>query len=190
MTKPISSETQNALKVLLQKKTPYSQIIKILPNISKSIIGNHNKKFSGGAQHTNVGRVSKIFAKTQRYIATSIRNGKMDGPKGAVRFLSSQFIPMTASDVKKMLRKKGFKARRKVKTNMVSRDNKKVRLAWAKAHRHYMVTDWRKWVFSDETRMNVWGSDSVSFYWSDKPGTMQPHQTTTKAQNNGGEVMF
>ncbi|KAG2191415.1 hypothetical protein INT46_008104 [Mucor plumbeus] len=161
MTKPISSETQNALKVLLQKKTPYSQIIKLLPNISKSIIGNHNKKFSGGAQHINVGRVSKISGKTQRYIATSIRNGRMDGPKGAVRFLASQFIPMTTSGVKKMLRKKGFKARRK-----------------------------RKWVFSDETRVNMWGSDSVSFYWSDKPGTMQPHQTTTKVQNNGDGVMF
>jgi len=36
----------------------------------------------------------------------------------------------------------------------------------------------------------MWGSDSVSFYWSDKPGTMQPHQTTTKVQNNGGGVMF
>ncbi|KAG2211510.1 hypothetical protein INT46_008639 [Mucor plumbeus] len=114
----------------------------------------------------------------------------MDEPKGAVRFLASQFIPMTTSGVKKMLRKKGFKARRKVKTNMVSRDNKKVRLAWAKAHRHCTVTDWRKWVFSDGTRVNMWGSDSVSFYWPDKPGTMQPHQTTPKVQNNGGGVMF
>jgi hypothetical protein len=136
MTKPISSETQNELKVLLQKeKTPYSQIIKLLPNISKSTIGNYNKKFFGGAQHTNVGRVSKISAKAQRYIASSIRNGRMDGPKDAVRFLASQFIPMTTSGAKKTLRKKGFKARRKViKTNMVSRDNKKFRLAWAKAH--------------------------------------------------------
>ncbi|KAG2210649.1 hypothetical protein INT46_011549 [Mucor plumbeus] len=171
MTKPISSETQNALKVLLQKKTPYSQIIKLLPNISKSTIGNYNKKFFGGAQHTNVGRVSKISAKAQRYIASSIRNGRMDGPKGAVSFLASQFIPMTTSGVKKMLRKKGFKAIRK-------------------AHRHYTVTAWRKWVLSDETRVNMWGFDSVSFYWSDKPGTMQPHQTTTKVQNNGGGVMF
>ncbi|KAG2198234.1 hypothetical protein INT46_009013 [Mucor plumbeus] len=57
---------------------------------------------------------------------------------------------------------------------MVSRDNKKVCLAWAKAHRHYTVT----------------GCRNVSFYWSDKPGTIQPHQTTTKVQNNGGGVMF
>ncbi|KAG2196682.1 hypothetical protein INT46_009605 [Mucor plumbeus] len=147
MTKPLSSENQNALKVLLQKKTPYSQIIKLLPNISKSTIGNYNKKFFGGAQHTNVGRVSKISAKAQRYIVSSIRNGRMDGPKG---------------------KKKG-------KDQYVSRDNKKVRLAWAKAHRHYTVADWRKWVLSNETRVKMWGSDSVSFYWSDKPGTMQPH---------------
>ncbi|KAG2189709.1 hypothetical protein INT46_004303 [Mucor plumbeus] len=76
-----------------------------------------------------------------------MRNGGMDGPKGAVRILASQFILMTTSSVKKLLRKKGFKSRRK-------------------------------------------GSDSVFFYWSDKPGTIQPHQTTTKVQNNGGGVMF
>ena len=84
-----------------------------------------------------------------------MRDGGMDGPKGAVRILASQFILMTTSSVKKLLRKKGFKSRRKVRTNMVSRDNKKVCLAWAKAHRHYTVTGWPKWVFSDETRVNM-----------------------------------
>ena len=97
---------------------------------------------------------------------------------------------MTNDGVKKMLRRKGFKARRKVKTNMISKDNQKLRLAWAKAHRHLSISDWRKWIFSDETRVNMWGSDGVSYYWSDKPGTMQPHQITPKVQNNGGGVMF
>ena len=36
----------------------------------------------------------------------------------------------------------------------------------------------------------MWGSNSVSYYWSDKPGRMQPHQITTQVQNNGGGVMF
>jgi transposase len=190
MTKPISSETQNSLKVLLQKKTPYSKILKLIPNISKSTIGNYNKKFFGSRQPVNMGRPSKISAKTQQYIANNIKNGRIDGLKGAVRFLASQDVPMTTSGVKRMLRKKGFKARRKVLTNMISHDNQKARLAWAKAHRHYTVADWRNWVFSDKTRVNMWGSDSVSFYWSNKPGTMQPHQTTTKVQNNGGGVIF
>ncbi len=75
--------------------------------------------------------------------------------KGAVRFLASQNISMTNDGVKKMLRKKGFKARRKAKTNFISSTNMKLRLSWAKAHRHLTVADWRRWVFSDETRVNM-----------------------------------
>ncbi|KAG2214511.1 hypothetical protein INT46_005130 [Mucor plumbeus] len=151
MTKALPIDTQNSLKLLLQQNTPYSQIMKQLPNVSK---------------------------------------GTINGPKGAAKFLGSQNVSMTNDGVKKMLRRKGFKAGRKVKTNMISKDNQKLRLAWAKTHRLLSISDWRKWIFSDETRVNMWGSDGVSYYWSDKPGTMQPHQITPKVQNNGGGVMF
>ena len=73
---------------------------------------------------------------------------------------------------------------------MISGGNRKVRLAWAKVHRHLTVSDWHNWVFFDETRVNMWGSNGVSYYWSDKPGTMQPHQITTQVQNNGDGVML
>ena len=190
MTKPIPMDTQNALKVLLGKKTPYSKIMKMLPNVSKTTISKYNKRFFGGAKPTHVGRKSQITSKTQQYIGDCIRNGKMDGPKAAVKFLASQGIPMTTDGLKKMLRRNGFKARRKVNTNLISTNNIKRRLAWAKAHRHYTVADWRKWVFSDETRVNIWGSDGTSYYWSDEPGSMRPHQIKTRVQNNGGGVMF
>ena len=190
MTKPLSKDNQNSLKILLQKRTPYSKIMKILPNISKTTISKYNKLFFGGASPTLVGRKPRIPEKTQQYIANSIRNGKMDRPKAAVKFLASQGISMTYDGVKKMLRRNGFKARRKVNTNLITQTNMKLRLAWAKAHRHYNAADWSRWVFSDETRVNMWGSDGVSYYWSDKPGTMRPHQIKTQVQDNGGGVMF
>ncbi|KAG1488160.1 hypothetical protein G6F52_014011 [Rhizopus delemar] len=33
------------------------------------------------------------------------------------------------------------------------------RLKWAKAHKDWTEDDWRRMVFSDETKVNVWGSD-------------------------------
>ena len=190
MTKVLSKDTQDSLKILLQKRTPYSEIMKQLPNVGKTSISKYNKKFFGGAKPTCLARKPKVSLQTQQYIANRIRNGKIDGPKGAVQILASQGVSMTIDGVKKMLRKKGFKARRRVKTNMISADNRKLRLAWAKAHRHYQIADWRKWVFSDETRVNMWGSDGISYYWSDKSGTMRPHEVKTQVQNNGGGVMF
>ncbi|GAN08163.1 hypothetical protein MAM1_0191c07670 [Mucor ambiguus] len=60
-----------------------------------------------------MGRSLRIFAKTQQYIANNIKNGKIDEPKGAVRFSAPQDVPMTTSGVKSMFRKKRFKAERK-----------------------------------------------------------------------------
>ncbi|KAG1400988.1 hypothetical protein G6F59_013105 [Rhizopus arrhizus] len=41
----------------------------------------------------------------------------------------------------------------------------KKRLAWANAHKDWTKNDWRRIVFSDETKVNVWGSDGVKYYW-------------------------
>ena len=103
--------------------------MKILPKVSKTTISDYNKKFFGGAKPTRLGRKPKVTEKTQLYITNSIRNERMDGPKGAVKFLASQKIAMTNDGVKKLFRKKASKARRKFKANMISQANKKLRLA-------------------------------------------------------------
>jgi hypothetical protein len=66
---------------------------------------------------------------------------------------------MSLSGAKKLLNEIGFKAKRKNKTNFISATNKKLRLAWARKHRQLTVSDWRKRVISDKTRVNMWGSD-------------------------------
>ncbi|KAG2194008.1 hypothetical protein INT46_007120 [Mucor plumbeus] len=55
----------------------------------------------------------------------------------------------------------------KVKTNFVNATIEKKRFAWAKKYLHYTVNAWLKWGFSDETRINMWGSDGKFYYWTD-----------------------
>jgi hypothetical protein len=58
-----------------------------------------------------------------------VRNGSLDGPRGAQEYLQSINISMSLSGAKKLLNEIGFKAKRKNKTNFVSAANKKLRLA-------------------------------------------------------------
>ncbi|KAG2189832.1 hypothetical protein INT46_005820 [Mucor plumbeus] len=44
--------------------------------------------------------------------------------------------------------------------------------------------------FSGKTRVNMGGSVSEFFYWSDVPGTNRPHQVRPQAQGIGDGVMF
>jgi len=58
-------------------------------------------------------------------------------------------VDMSLSGIRKGLKKRGFDAKRKIKTNFVSKDNKAERYAWAKKYRNYTLIDWRQWVISD-----------------------------------------
>jgi len=120
-----------------------------------------------------------------------VRNGSLDGLRGAQEYLRSTNISMLFSGAEKLHNGMGFKAKRKNKTNFVSAANKKLRLAWARKHRQLTVFDWRKWVFSGKTRVNIGGSDSESFYcWADVPGTTRPHKVRSQVQGSGDGVML
>ncbi|KAG2214661.1 hypothetical protein INT46_005678 [Mucor plumbeus] len=49
---------------------------------------------------------------------------------------------------------------------------------------------WRQWVFSDETRVNLWGSDGNSYYWSDGGDILPPYQMEPHVEGDGGSVLF
>ncbi|EIE81719.1 hypothetical protein RO3G_06424 [Rhizopus delemar RA 99-880] len=54
------------------------------------------------------------------------------------------------------------------------------RLKWAKAHKDWTEDDWRRMVFSDETKINVWG-----------PGDkLQPHHLDLAVKGRAGSVML
>ncbi|KAG2193486.1 hypothetical protein INT46_001089 [Mucor plumbeus] len=95
---------------------------------------------------------------------------------------------MSLSGVRKLLKRMGFKPRRKIKTNFVSKKNKPLRLTWAKKHHHFTVDQWRQWVFSDETRANSWGPDGNSYYWSSGGDILQPYQTEPHVEGDGGST--
>jgi hypothetical protein len=101
-----------------------------------------------------------------------------------------QYLYVSLSGAEMLLNGIGFKARRKNKTNFVSAANKKLKIAWAHKHRRLTVFNWRKCVFSGKTRVNMGGSASEFFYWSDVPGTNRPHQVRPQAQYIGDGVIF
>jgi hypothetical protein len=111
------------------------------------------------------------------YIGISLRNSNLDGPKGVQCYPAYIEIQMSMRNIRYILKRKGFKPKRKVKTNFVRAENRANHLAWAKRHRHLTTDDWGEWGFSDETRVNMWGSDGKAFYRTDRPTELLPHQT-------------
>jgi hypothetical protein len=110
--------------------------------------------------------------------------------KAVQEYLRSIEIDISFSGVRKLLKRMGFKPRREIKTNFINKKNKPLRLTWAKKHQHLTVDQWRQWVFFDETRVNSWGTDGNSYYWSDGGDILQPNQTEPNVEGDNGSVLF
>ena len=62
----------------------------------------------------------------------------------------------------------GFRAVVKKKKPRLTKEHRKHRLDFALAHQHWTIEDWKKVVWSDETKINRFGSDGRVWVWKQK----------------------
>src|SRR6266487_641611 len=77
--------------------------------------------------------------------------------------------PLSAQTVCNGLKDTGLKAVVKKKRPFLSKKHRKERMDFALAHQYWTVEDWKKVVWSDETKINRLGSDGRKWVWK-KPG--------------------
>ena len=73
--------------------------------------------------------------------------------------------PLSTSTVYRQLRKTGMKAVVKSKRPLLSAKHCKACLDFAYAHKDWTLEDWKKVVWSDETKINCLGSDGCKWVW-------------------------
>lgn len=88
------------------------------------------------------------------------------------------------------LREIGFQAKKRVKKPFLSQKHRKARLEWARAHRHWTVDDWKRVIFSDETKINLWNSDGILYTWIRPGDPVQPFHLQPTVKHGGGSLMF
>ncbi|KAG1142027.1 hypothetical protein G6F37_012713 [Rhizopus arrhizus] len=60
----------------------------------------------------------------------------------------------------------------------------------AKVYKDWTEDDWRRMVFSDETKINVWGSDGCRYFWRRPGDKLQPHHLDLTVKGGAGSVML
>ncbi|KAG1606115.1 hypothetical protein G6F46_013229 [Rhizopus delemar] len=74
----------------------------------------------------------------------------------------------------------------KKKKPLLTEKHKKARLAWSKKHQYWTVHDWRRAVFSGETKINIWCSDGGKYYCKRKCDRLQPYHIDVTVKHGGG----
>ncbi|EIE90457.1 hypothetical protein RO3G_15168 [Rhizopus delemar RA 99-880] len=67
----------------------------------------------------------------------------------------------------------------------------------ARRGRHILVSSatkeyikWHQVVFSDETKINIWGSDGCRYYWTQPGDVLRPHHIDISVKHGGGKLIM
>jgi len=78
---------------------------------------------------------------------------------------------------------------KKRKKPFLSKRHRRERLDWALAHQHWTVEDWKKVVYSDESKINRFGSDGDRTTWKMKGETLSDRLVEGTLKFGGGSLM-
>src|SRR5882762_5207293 len=137
-----------------------------------------------------MGHPSKLTPHDKRAIIHHVLSGETSTAVQATNFINS-IIPTHVSThtVRNTLKAVNIIAVTKKKKPLLSPAHRKKRLAFALKHQHWTVEDWKKVIWSDETKINRMGSDGQEYVWKkagEPPGEKEVKGTL---KFGGGNMM-
>jgi len=98
-------------------------------------------------------------------------------------YLLTLVYDITAKTAANILKSMGFHSAIKKSKPRSSLKHMEKRLKWAKRHQHSPTYDWKRVVFSDDTKINIWRPDGCKYFWSRPWDELMPHHLDFTVKN-------
>jgi len=187
--KSFSISRKNSIIALLKRGQSQSQVARQLA-ISISTVSKYKNIYLPDIQTTKGGRVSRLTNRDKGQIRKNILDGTWKTAAETHINLVQEGYKVSSTTVKRALRSMDFEAKKKIKKPLLTSRHMKARYEWAIAHKDWTVDDWRRVIFSDETKINIWGSDGCRYYWKRPSDPIQPHHFDLTVKHGGGSLMM
>lgn len=125
--------------------------------------------------------------KDLRYAALLLARGDA---RNAVELQHLYFPHVTAQTIRNGLKTLGLQAYVMRKRPLLNRKAKRRRWAWARAHILWTPQKWRHVIFSDEARVDIFGSDGIQWCWRMKGDAYQGRYIKKTVKHGGGSIMM
>jgi transposase len=136
------------------------------------------------------GRPSKLSPTDQHAILTQITSGRASNAVEVAQHINSIIsTPITSQTVRRVLKKNSFKAVTKKKKPMLTATHRKKRLEFAQKYREWTVDDWKRVIWSDESKINRIGSDGKQWVWKLKGEGLIRREIQQTVKFGGGNLM-
>src|SRR6185437_2095516 len=98
-------------------------------------------------------------------------------------------IPVSVQTVRNALKQEDMVPVVKTKQPLLKAAHRKARLAFAHKYKNWTADDWKRVLWSDETKVNKINSDCRVYVWK-KKGEPLSDRTTTTTVKHGGETSW
>jgi transposase len=132
----------------------------------------------------SMGRPSLLNTRMKQYCVRAITKDECENAVQVKKKLEEDHgMHVSVSTVRRALKEAGLVAFVKPKKPAISERNRIRRLAWARAHQFWTMEDWKRVIWSDEFKINRYGSDGKNYAWKRPQEDLQPKhvQQTIKA---------
>jgi transposase len=188
--KPTSSTKHSAVTSLLQEGYSLRQI-ESKTGLGKSTIGRIKKEMDGDKENSKGGRPSKLSPGDKRSIIRQITTGRLDNAVEATHFINNILSnPVTPKTVRNTLKQDDFHAVVKKKRPLLKKAHRLECLKFARYHENWTVEDWKRILWSDETKINRIGSDGQVYTWKKKEEPLSDRTTTPTVKHGGGNNLM
>lgn len=188
--RPIPEDTINNIKSLLLEGLSTREVAVRL-GVSQPTIARIKKKHLPELQVPKKGRKEKLSAQDKRYCVRAITSGGLDTAVSVAKSLKKDIkVNVSRQTVARALHAAGMKSMEKEKKPMLSVKAIKARLEFAKIHKDWTVEDWKRVIWSDETKINRFCSDGREWCWIRDSEQIQPRHVQQTVKHGGGSIML
>lgn len=187
---PLSKSTVTTIVSLLTTGHSYASI-KAQTGASAGSITKIRQDYCPEVAVSSGGRPKKLTTANIFYTKRAIRTGKIKNAVQASKTLSTlNNDTITPQTVRNALKSTGMISVAKQRKPLLVARHRKARLEFAERHLDWTVEDWKKVVWSDETKINRFGSDGRDQVWIDKENRKDPRRVKQTVKFGGGNLMM
>lgn len=136
------------------------------------------------------GRKSIVSPRLARKIKRDVENNPRTTTKAVLKDLSSSGVILSRQTLQRVLHQNGLYGRRPRKTPLLQPRHVKARLTFAKTYLKKEPSFWSSVLWSDETKIELFGHRDVAFIWRKKGEAYKPKNTVPTVKCGGGSIML
>ena len=188
--KAISAEKCSSVISLLKGGYPQHQVV-TKTGVGMGTVNRISKELDLDKENNPGGRPSKLSAHDKKLIIHQITSGKLDNAVQATQFINNVISnPVNPQTVRNVLKKSGLCSATKKKVPMLKKGHCQRRLQFALYHENWTVEDWKRVLWSDETKINRIGSDGKVYVWKQRGESISDCTTTPTVKHGGGNNLM